>query len=172
MYSPNVTVLELISHRYSCRSYKSTPVSPEQLARVLECVRLAPTACNRQPFRLVVVETKPHRAVLERIYREAWPLEAPLLLVMVALSSRAWSRRDGVNYAVVDATIAMDHLILGATDEGLGTCWIAAFESAPLAEWLRLGPEEQLVAMTPLGWPADTAPPKERLPIEKLVEYR
>ncbi len=167
-----MAILELFSRRYSCRSYHSTPIPHDLLTRVFECARLAPTACNRQPFRLVVLQTERHRQALGQICRHRWLLDAPLLLVMIAVSERAWSRQDGMNYAVVDATIALDHLILGATDEGLGTCWIAAFDSRQLAELLELGPREQPVAMTPLGWPADEAAPKQRLPIEKLVEYR
>jgi len=90
---------------------------------------------------------------------------------MVALTDRAWCHRDGTNLGIVDATIAMDHLILAATTEGLGTCWIAAFRPAELRNFLRLPDAAVPVAMTPLGFPADIPAPKERANLDRLVQY-
>lgn len=163
--------LGLVRARYSCRSYKSDPVSDEALGRVLEAMRLAPTACNRQPFRAYVLRTADYREPLRHCYSRDWILSAPLTIVMVAQLDRAWTHRDGTNYGIVDATIAFDHLILAAAAEGLATCWIAAFDSKQMRNLLKLPETAVPVAMTPLGHAADSAPIKERQPLETLVRY-
>jgi nitroreductase len=121
---------ELIQERYSTRAYRPDPVDAETLQVVLEAVRLAPTAANRQPFRLLVIPTAGREKDLRRIYNRAWFTQAPLVLCICSLPARAWVRMDGKSYADVDVAIAMDHLILAATNLGLGTCWIAAFNPA------------------------------------------
>ena len=167
-----MSFLELAGHRWSCRAYRPDPVAPEQVDAVLEAARLAPTACNLQPFRVYVLPTAGHEAALARVYRAGWLLQAPLVLVVCAEPGRAWSRRDGVNYAVVDATIAMDHLILAAADLGLGTCWVAAFDPPALRELLALPAGVEPVALTPLGHPAETPPAKRRQPLSSIVHDR
>ena len=157
--------------RYSCRSYRSDVVSDEQLGRVLEAMRLAPTACNRQPFRAYVIRTSEHRAALRRCYHQEWLVSAPIVIVMVALLDRAWCHRDGTNLGVVDATIAFDHLILAAAAEGLGSCWVAAFNAKEIRELLGLSDSARPVAMTPLGYAADSPPPKQRVALEHLVQF-
>jgi nitroreductase len=163
--------LALARARYSCRSYRSDLVPDEQLGRVLEAMRLAPTACNRQPFRVYVLRTSEHRAGLQRCYRRDWFLSAPLVIFMVALLDRAWCHRDGSNLGVVDATIAFDHLILAAAAEGLGSCWMAAFDELAVRQLLLLPDSAKPVAMSPLGFPADAPPPKERTALENLVQF-
>jgi nitroreductase len=163
--------LELIEKRYSVRAYKPTPVEDEKLERVLEAARSAPTAANRQPFRLIVVPTKGREADLRRIYGREWFTQAPVVVAVCAVRGEGWSRRDGKNYADVDATIAFDHLILAAHDLGLGTCWIAAFDPAAAKEVLGLSEGEEPVAFTPLGYPADEWRPKKRRPLQELVKH-
>jgi nitroreductase len=161
---------ELIRKRYSVRAYDPRPVEEEKLARVLEAARLAPTACNLQPFRIVVLPTKGRETELRRIYGREWFVQAPLVLAVCALPEESWKRKyDRWNAAEVDATIALDHLILAATDEGLGTCWIAAFDPQAAREVLELPPGIIPVAFTPLGYPADSLPPKKRRPVADLV---
>lgn len=161
---------ELIRKRYSVRAYDSRPVEEETLARVLEAARLAPTACNIQPFRIIVLPTKGREAELLRIYGRPWFVQAPLVLAVCALPGESWKRKhDGWNAAEVDATIAMDHLILAAANEGLGSCWIAAFDPKAAREVLGLPADVVPVAFTPLGYPADALPPKKRRPLTELV---
>lgn len=163
--------LQLIERRYSVREYKSTPVEDEKLERLLEAARLAPTAANRQPFRLIVVPTKGREAELRRIYGRDWFTQAPLVICICAVPAEGWSRKDGKNYAEVDATIAFDHLILAAHDLGLGTCWIAAFDPAAAKEILGLSEGEEPVAFTPLGYPADEWKPKKRRSLRELLKH-
>jgi len=161
---------ELAKKRYSVRAYKPDPVEDEKLVRVLEAARLAPTAANRQAFRVIVVKTADRKSELQRIYGRDWFVQAPLVLCVCAVPSEAWVRRaDGWNAAEVDATIAMSHIVLAAAEEGLGTCWIAAFDPAAAREVLGLPPEVVPSAFTPLGYAADSPAPKKRRPLADLV---
>jgi nitroreductase len=146
-------------------------VEDAKLEQVLEAARLAPTAANRQPFQLIVIHTAGRREELKRVYHRDWFSQAPLVIGICALPSVAWVRRDGKNYADVDATIAMDYLILAAADLGLGTCWVAAFDPAAAREVLHLPEGVEPIAFTPLGYPADQPRPKDRKPLAELVRY-
>ncbi len=162
---------ELIQRRYSVRVYEARPVEEEKLRKVLEAANLAPTAANRQAFRLIVIPTKGRERELKRIYSRDWFVQAPFVVCMCAVKPQGWVRRDGKNYAEVDATIAMDHLILAAADLGLGTCWVAAFDPQAATEVLELSEDIEPVAMTPLGYPADSWKPKRRKALSELVRY-
>jgi len=166
-----VDFLSLAERRYSVRAYKSDTVADELIRKVLSAALLAPTACNRQPFRLLVLPTLGNEKQLLRIYSRSWFVEAPCVIAIAAVLSESWSRRDGVNYAFVDAAIAMDHLILAATEQGLGTCWVAAFDPSAAREILGLPNGVEPVAFTPLGYPADNPGPKERRASDQLVRY-
>jgi nitroreductase len=160
---------QLIRQRYSVRAYKRDPVPEAVLARVLEAARLAPTAANRQPFRVLVIRTEGRKEELGRLYQRPWFIEAPLVLGVCSLPAEAWVRRDGKSYADVDAAIVMDHLVLAATSEGLGTCWVGAFDPAAAREVLALPAGVEPIAFSPLGYPADQPPEKKRKPLAELV---
>jgi nitroreductase len=164
--------MDLIRKRYSVRAYKSTPVEEEKLEKVLEAAVLAPTAANRQAFRLIVVRTTGRETDLKRIYARDWFVQAPIVVCACGVRGESWVRKDGKNYADIDTTIAFDHLILAAHDLGLGTCWIAAFDPDAAREILKLSVELEPLAFTPLGYPADQWKPKKRRPVTALVEYR
>ena len=162
---------ELIEARYSVRAYKPDPVEDAKLQQVLEAARLAPTAVNRQPFQLIVIHTKGREEELNRIYGRDWFVQPPLVICICGVPALAWSRMDGMNYCAVDVTIAMDHLILAATELGLGTCWIGAFDPDAAREVLGLPDTVEPIAFTPLGYPADEPRQKKRKPLSELVRY-
>ena len=162
---------ELIKKRYSVRAYKPDPVEEDKLQRVLEAVRLAPTAANRQAFQIIVIHTAGREAELRRIYGRDWFVQAPLVICACGIPAQNWVRSDGKNYNDVDVTIAMDHLILAATDAGLGTCWIGAFDPVATREVLGLPDGVEPIAFTPLGYPADQPRPKKRKALSELVRY-
>ena len=164
-------LFEAIKTRYSVRGYKPDSIDDGLLHQVLEAARQAPTAANKQPFRIVVVHTEGRAADLARIYGRSWLVEAPLVLAMVAVPGEAWRRSDGKLYDEVDAAIAMDHLVLAATALGLGTCWIAAFNPAAAREVLGLPDDVEPVALTPLGYPDKRPAGTGRRPLEELVKY-
>ncbi len=162
---------DLISQRASIRGYKSDPVEQEKLQAVLEAARLAPTAANQQPFRLIVIHTQGREEELLRIYNRAWFVQAPLVICAVGVPKDGWVRSDGENYTTVDVAIVMDHLILAAANLGLGTCWIGAFNPEAAHEVLGLPAGIVPVAFTPLGYPNAAPRAKERKPLADLVRY-
>jgi len=163
---------ELIAARYSVRAYRPDPVEDEKLQAVLEAARLAPTAANRQPFQLVVMRTAGREEEIGRIYRKPWFVQAPIVIGVCAISSLAWVREsDRFNARIIDAAIVADHLILEATNQGLGTCWIAAFNVEAARSVMQLPDEAEPVIFTPLGYPADQPGPKIRKPLNELVRY-
>jgi nitroreductase len=166
-----VDFFTLIESRYSVRAYSPQPVDEQTLQRVLHAAQLAPTAANRQPFRLIVLETHGHEAVLRRLYHREWFSQAPLVIGICSVPGEAWVRRDGRNYAEVDASIVMDHVILAATALGLGTCWVGAFDPDAARTLLDIPDDHEPIAFTPLGYPADTPEPKTRRPLADLVRY-
>jgi len=163
--------MDLIKKRYSVRSYQSKPVEEEKVKTVLEAACLAPTAVNKQPFNLIVMKTEGKKQELKRIYHADWFSEAPLVICACTITSKSWTRRDGRNYVDVDTTIAMDHLILAATELGLGTCWIAAFDLEAAREVLEIPEDVEPILFTPLGYPADKPTTKVRKNLDELVRY-
>lgn len=163
---------ELIAARYSVRAYRSDPVEEEKLGAVLEAARLAPTAANRQPIRLIVMHTAGREEEIGKIYRRPWFVQAPLVVAVCAISSLAWVREsDRFNARLIDAAIVADHLILEAANQGLGTCWVAAFNVEAARDVLQLPEEAEPVIFTPLGYPANQPGPKIRKPLHELVRY-
>lgn len=162
---------ELIERRFSVRSYKSDPVEDDKLVRVLDAARLAPSAANRQPYQFLVVHTEGRRDEMQHIYNRDWFLEAPIVIFACGLIDEAWRRDDGKSYIDIDVSIAMDHLILAAADEGLGACWIGSYDEEAVRAILGIPDRVRIVAMTPLGYPAIAAAPKERKSLEELVRY-
>ncbi len=162
---------ELIARRYSVRAYRTDPVEEEKLAQVLEAARLAPTAANFQPFQVIVVHTAGRQDELRRVYGARWFVQAPLVIAVCGLPGQAWTRGDGKNYCDVDVAIVMDHIVLAATDLGLGTCWVGAFDPQAAREVLRLPADVEPVVLTPLGYPADKPRAKKRKALSELVRY-
>jgi nitroreductase len=167
----DMDVLQTIAARYSVRGFKPDPVSDDDLAKVLEAARWAPTAANRQAFRLIVMHTEGREEEIGRIYGRAWLQQAPLVLAVIAVPGEAWRRVDDKPYDEVDATIVMDHVILAATSLGLGTCWIAAFDPDAAREILGLPEDVAPIAFTPLGHADKPRAVTGRRPLEELVYY-
>jgi len=162
---------EILRKRRSIRAYRPDPVEEDKLDRVLEAARLAPSAANRQPVFFYVIRDKGTRERLFEAYPQKWFVEAPLIICGCSRPSEAWERRDEKNYADIDLTIAMDHLILAAAAEGLGTCWIGAFDPDQLRRILSIPVDLEPVAMTPLGYPVAQPEPTSRKETGDLVEF-
>jgi nitroreductase len=162
---------ELINKRYSVRSYKPDPIDPDVLLNVLDAARLAPTASNRQPFQIIVIQAVGREKELLSICNRDWFIQAPLVLCLCSTPISAWVRKDGKHYLGVDIGIVMDHLVLAATVMGLGTCIIAAFDERNARKVLSLPDDVDPMLFTPLGYPADVPGIKKRKNLEKLVRY-
>jgi len=165
-------VFAAIRKRRSIRLYERKPVNEEKLNRVLEAGRLAPSADNRQPWRFVVVTDDKIKEKLRAAYDEEWFVSAPVIIVGCAVPEEAWVRMDGQEYWMVDVAIAMQNMILTATELGLGTCWIADFDEEAARKALKLPLGVRVVAMTPLGYPAEEKRPVgNRKPLSEIVHY-
>ncbi len=165
-------VFEIIRKRRSIRLYEEKPVEQEKLNRVLEAGRLAPSADNCQPWRFVVAINDEVKEKLRASYDEEWFVSAPVIIIGCAVPKEAWVRMDGQEYWMVDVAIAMQNMILVATELGLGTCWVADFDEEAARKALKLPPSVRVVAMTPLGYPAvEKRPVRNRKPLSEIVHY-
>jgi nitroreductase len=166
-----VEFLDIVKARYSVRAYRDVKVEEEKLLKVLEAGRLAPSACNFQPWVFVVVREARNRKRLRAAYDKEWFVNAPVIIAVCCDRKRAWMRFDGKKYGDVDAAIAMDHIILQAAELGLGTCWIGAFNEEEARKALGLPFNLEPVALTPLGYPAAPPGAKDRVPLDSIVKW-
>jgi nitroreductase len=162
---------ELINKRFSVRAYKSDPIEDEKLTTVLNAARLAPTASNRQPFKIIVVHTNGKEQDLLSIYPRKWFVQAPIVICVCGLPTIAWVRGDSRKYLDVDVAIVMNHMIYAATDIGLGTCFIAAFNEPNARKVLAIPDDAEPILFTPLGYHDNFPGVKERKSLEDLVCY-
>ena len=167
---------ELIRSRESVRSYDpARSLDRETLLRILEAGRLAPSAANRQPWQFIVVERPETLDRVRACYHREWFQKAPCVLVVTGSRDLAWKRAsDGYCSIETDLAIAMDHMILAAENEGVGACWIAAFDPGVLRQALNLPPDTCLFAITPLGYPEaahSRKGTKSRKPMDEVVTF-
>ena len=169
--------LALANQRYSMRKFDSRPVEPEVLNQILEAARIAPTATNAQPVRILVLDTPETLAPLDECKVTRYHFHAPVVLMVCYDKTASWKRvrYDGKEMGEVDAAIATTHMMLAATDMGLGTTWVAAFDPAAAREAYQVPEHLEIVALLPMGYPAaDVEPaPKhfQREPMEHMVSY-
>ncbi len=164
---------DLVQNRYSCRAFSAKPVSRELIEAILNDIRLAPSACNRQPWKIIVVDSADEtgRKAVADAYPRPWIASAPLYIIMCGLPAQAWVRpEDNHNHVDVDVAIATEHLCLAATANGLGTCWVCNFNPDALSAGLNLPPEMVPVAIIPVGYPvSDAIPSKIRKSLDDIV---
>lgn len=166
--------LELAKKRYAVRNYESRPVEEEKLAKILEAGRVAPTGANRQPQRLIVVKEP---AGLAKLAEAANFYKAPLAIIICADTSVVWTRSfDGKAIGDIDASIVTDHMMLQATELGLGTLWICRFDPEIVRREFGLPDDVEPVNILVIGYAAgEAASPdrhdKTRKPLSELVSH-
>lgn len=167
--------MKVIQDRVSVRDYDpDKPLEKEVISKILEAGRIAPSAGNRQPWRFIVVTSEEMLEKVKKCYGGSWFQDAPAVLLVAGRREDAWTRSyDGYNSLETDLTIAMDHMILAAENEGVGTCWIAAFNPAVLFSEVPLREAETVFAITPLGYPRSgyEKRKRERKPLEEITEF-
>jgi nitroreductase len=167
---------DLIRSRESIRNYDpSRPVPKEIMERILYAGSLAPSACNIQPWKFLVISSPEKLEKVRACYNRDWFKEAPHILVILGLKDEAWNRSyDGYNSIETDVAIALTHIILAAENEGVGTCWIAAYNPVILRETLSINDNQLIFGITPLGYPKPgfiKSLNKKRRPLEDIVEF-
>ena len=163
--------LELAKRRCSVRSYQPRPIEQDRLGRILEAVRQAPSGSNRQPWKFVVVQNaEVRRQLVPACFNQQFIAQAPVVVAGVGLMPERVMRCD-IPGDPVDLAIALEHLALAATAEGLGTCWIGAFYQDQVRKVLGIPDSAKVVAVMTLGYPADSQSRKGRKPISEIVCY-
>jgi nitroreductase len=174
--------LELVNKRQSVRAYSDRTVSRDILNRCLEAARLAPSACNSQPWSFIVVDEPELRkkvadAAFSGIYSmNAFAKAAPVLVVIVRGKSGTLARIGGqvrdVRYSLVDIGIAIEHFALQAADEGVGTCWLGWFDEGAVKRTLGIPRDRKVDVMLSVGYPADNEPrPKTRKALGDMSRF-
>jgi nitroreductase len=174
-----MTFDQILHNRKSTRSFHSRPVNEKDITAIIESARLAPSACNSQTWRFITVT---RREVIRNICREAmrpvvpnkWLEQAPLVIVgcsqLDVIANRIGGRITGIEYYQIDLGIAMEHMVLKATELGLGTCWIGWFNENRLKEILGIPKRIKVSALIAVGYPkVDSSGKRKRKPIEKIV---
>lgn len=162
---------ELVLSRRSVRSYKRDDVEQEKLDYILSCAVMAPSACNRQPWKFVVLKGELKDKVCTT-HKFSWVADAPLVIAVCVNHTEAWHRGyDNKDHADIDAAIATEHLVLAAAEQGLGTCWICSFNATECAGILGLNPDEEVVALIPVGYEKDASVRRviTKKPLEQVV---
>lgn len=151
-------VFEAISKRFSVRNYLDKPVEEEKLEKVLEAGRLAPSGSNRQPWVFIVVRDQARRkALAAAAMGQAFVAQAPVVIAACGTDPDRMMSCEVHDYAV-NVSIAVDHMMLQAVEEGLGSCWIGAFNQNEARNVLGVPQDVKIVALFPLGYPAHAAP--------------
>ena len=162
--------LDLVKQRYSCRSYQEKSVEQEKIDYLMECVRFAPSAVNKQPWQFRIVTDEAGIAKVRECYPRRWFLTAPMYIVCSILHDEEWVRADGKHHGDIDIAIAVEHLCLAATEQGLATCWVCHFDAALCKQLFALPDNEEPAVLIPLGYAADEPKLKERKPIEQILK--
>ncbi|EHM10704.1 nitroreductase [Thermanaerovibrio velox DSM 12556] len=182
MGGPYNSFLDLAKERFSLRRFSDRPVEDPVLLRCAEAARLAPSACNGQPWRMFMANRKEVTEPLGDVAfggtygMNSFAQKAPALVV-VASSPLPWTARigqfiGGVPFAPCDAAVATEHFVLQAQSEGLGSCWIGFFNFNGVARFLNLDRGLRPLFILALGYPPEglTPPKRSRKPLEDLAK--
>jgi len=175
------TLDELIHARRSIRKYADRPVERAKLEAVIEAARLAPSACNSQPWRFVVVAEPAIRAKLIEeglggvIVPNSWAGSAPAVIVACSdidlINHKIAEKVQGVEYHLIDMGIALEHMALKAVELGLGTCYIGWFNAKPLQKLLKLPGSWKVECLLTIGYPETIPEPTKRKDINEICRF-
>jgi nitroreductase len=174
--------LDLANTRYSVRNYKNTPVPRAKINRCIEGARLAPSACNSQPWKFLVVDEPGIKADAAKAAFEGtldfnhFALKAPVLILVVSERQKIFAKFGGIvkgkNFSLMDIGIAAEHLCLGAAEEGLGTCILGWFNEKKVKKILSIPKFKRVELIISLGFSADEEiPHKHRKSIDEILSY-
>ena len=172
----NPTFLQLAKDRFSVRYYAKTPVEQEKIDAILEAARVAPTAKNLQPFHIYVLKSAEAIAKINKLSRCAY--EAPVVFIVCYDKSKAWVSPFDANdnSGVMDASIVGTHMMLEATEQGLGSCWVKFFDPKEVAAAFDIPKNLTPSFLLDVGFPQKgTAPSKmhfEKREVKDFATYK
>ena len=169
-----LSFLSLAESRYSVRKFDERQISRSQLDSILRAGQIAPTAVNKQPQKIVVIQSEEGLAKVRAVTKYAF--NAPTVLMVCADQDEAWVAVDGESSGKVDAAIVITHMMLQAWDEGIGSCWVRGYDKNELIKAFNIPPNLDPVALLPIGYPAEGTKPAKgwhdaRKPLEETVIY-
>ena len=164
-----MNLLEIAKSRYSCRAYRPERVEEAKINYIIECVRMAPSAVNRQPWRFRIVSSEEGKRKLQQCYNREWFTTAPMYVVASIRHDEEWVRADGKHHGNIDIAIAVEHLCLAATEQGLATCWVCNFDADLCKQLLALPEAEEPAVIVPLGYAATEPTEKKRKPMQDII---
>ena len=164
-------VFEAIEKRRSIRNYEPTPVPEEKLEKILEAARLAPSARNRQPRHFIVVTDAEKRKALSGGMFAKFLKQSPVVIAACG------DERAAPKWHAIDVAIAVENMVLAATGEGLGTCWIGSFDENKVRDTLKIPKNLRVIVLLAVGYPSDRESltskvlhaVRKRKPLEKIV---
>ncbi len=178
-----MALLDLLRHRRSVRDFLDRPVEREKIMTCLEAARLAPSACNSQPWRFIVVDDRELKnklchAAFGGIYSmNSFCKTAPVIVVVISEKSKFLVRIGemfrGTKYYLIDIGIACEHFILQAEDLGLGTCWIGWFSERAVKSTLNIPQYKRIDILIALGYynREKLGPEHDREPIDRIASF-
>jgi len=166
-------VFQAVTTRRSIRKYLDIPVEMEKIGRILEAGKHAPTAGNLQPWKFIlVVDEDKRKRIAEACLQQYWIARAPVHIVVVAepqKPKRMYGERGEKMYALLDAAAAIENMLLVAHEQGLGSCWVSAFEDDLLYRELGIPEHAKPVAVITLGYADEVVPMPLRFTIENIT---
>ena len=164
--------LNLAKKRYSFRSFLKKKVEKEKIEKILEAGRVAPTAVNFQPQRILVLDDEEKLSRLNECTKYGWG--APIVMVICYDKTISWKRQyDNKDEGIVDASIVATHMMLEIQDLGLGTTWIGSFDPEKVREIYKIPENLEIISLMPVGYPAEDAKPssshEKRNSMEEMV---
>ncbi len=165
-----MSLLTEIAKRYSCRAYQDKPIEQDKLDRIIEAARLAPSANNKQEWRFVFVRDAKIRQQMQ-VAANNQPFVGQAPVVIAACAESDYVMRCGQRCGPIDVAIALEHIALQATAEGLGTCWIGSFYPDQVRQILGIPENVAVIELMTLGYPTDQARSKTRAAAEKIACY-
>jgi len=168
-----MSVFDIMKSRRSVRRYQNKTIPDDVLTRVLEAARIAPSGKNLQPWKFIVIKDQEKRKKLAVASNsQFFVAEAPVVIAACGFPDQSYQHQG--NYMKswsIDVSIALDHLMLMAWEEGLGTCWIGAFKETEVKKVLSIPEDVKVLALTPLGYPDEVPRDRGRKELSEIISF-